>query len=118
MAGLLAPPTAFQMLRWTSYLVGIPYVYVVYRVDEAQEKVLEEHRKYAALKYIRVMKSPWREADPIGDERIKIAHEVEKARMKLIGRKVYWFELLYNSIMGENGYCVNLNYIDIRSYAL
>ena len=80
------PKLSFPLVaKWTGYVFGIPYAYVMYNVDEEQEKVLEGQRKYSALKTIRVMKGPFRAADPEGDERIGLAEIAEIARMREIG---------------------------------
>ena len=68
--------------------MAIPYIYIMIMVDEEQEKVLEVHRKYEALRVVRACKYPFRPADPEHDQRIIIAQAVESARMKEIGKRV------------------------------
>lgn len=57
-------------------------------VDEDQEKVLEEHRKYEALRVVRALKYPFRPSDPAYDQKLVVAHAVEKERMRLIGKRI------------------------------
>ena len=81
-------PNNLTKLKWVGYSIAVPYIYVMVMVDEEQEKVLEVHRKYEALRVVRACKYPFRPADPEGDQRIIIAQAIETARMKEIGKKV------------------------------
>ena len=81
-------PNNLTKFKWLGYSMAIPYIYIMIMVDEEQEKVLEVHRKYEALRVVRACKYPFRPYDPEGDQRIITAQITENARMKEIGKRM------------------------------
>ena len=81
-------PSRKTQAKWFAYVLVIPYIYIMIMVDEKQEKVLEEQRKYEALRVVRALKYPFRASDPEYDQKLIVAHAVERERMKQIGKKI------------------------------